>query len=285
MRPVNLIPVEERRGASRAPAGTTGNGIYALLGVLGVLLLGALLVVLQGNKINNQKSELAKLKAENEEAVQHAEQSGSALPDAAFEAAAQARFDVIHKTAAERFNFQRRIRQLTRAIPDTVKLTTLSASLKGEDSGASDAGASGGADPTFKMAFCIVKEDRWQQLAETMTRMRNLDGVRKVTVDASTKPEKSADGGGGGGGGGGGDANSPCPSEEFTSGIIVHFRGMAAAADSSAAAAGAGPKNAVQQAQGAGATSDAANSAAGADSSSSSSSSSSGSTPAPGGSP
>lgn len=268
MRPVNLIPVEERRGAARGPAGSTGSGVYIVLGVMGVALVGVLLLVLQGNKVNDQKSELAKIEAETEEAQQQAK--GTGISDASFEQTAQARFDLVHQTAADRFRFERRLRQLTRAMPNGVKLTALKASLKGdESSGGSSEGASGGTSgeaagaaaqaeqPSINLELCIPKGDPWQQLTETATRIRNLDGVEKVTVEKSEIPDSD------GGGGATAEATSPCLASDFKGGIAIKFKGKSTSG--SGTASGDAPRTAVQQAQGAGATSDTANEAAGAD--------------------
>jgi hypothetical protein len=270
VRPVNLIPVEERRGASRAPAGSTGNGVYVMLGVLGVALFGTVLVVLQGNKVNHQKSQLAALTAE---AAKSKKTVDGSAPDLAFEQAAQARFDLVHQTAADRFNFERRLRQLTRAVPNTVKLGKLDASLSGDGGAAASGGAgasagaaaSAGGDPSFDLSFCVVEGNPWQQAAEMITRMRNLDGVKKVSIDQGNRPQKSSSDTAPAAGGG--ESGGPCSAEDFNGGLKIVFKGKASDA-APAASAGAPAQTATQQAQGGAATSAATNSAAGADGSS-----------------
>ena len=57
MRPVNLIPPEDRRG-EHAPL-RAGFASYAIVGVLVVALIGVVLVILTGNQITDSKAELA----------------------------------------------------------------------------------------------------------------------------------------------------------------------------------------------------------------------------------
>ena len=61
MRPLNLIPPEDRRGDS-APL-RAGVLSYAVVGFLAVALIAVVALVLTSNKINESKSELASLEA------------------------------------------------------------------------------------------------------------------------------------------------------------------------------------------------------------------------------
>ncbi len=70
MRPVNLIPPEERRG-ELAPL-RTGVLSYVIVGVLGLALLGVVAIVLTGNSISEKESDLASLEARKLAADQRA---------------------------------------------------------------------------------------------------------------------------------------------------------------------------------------------------------------------
>ncbi|HXS46682.1 MAG TPA: hypothetical protein VN756_04395, partial [Solirubrobacterales bacterium] len=59
MRPVNLIPPEDRRG-EQAPL-RTGSLPYVLLAGLVALLVGVTVLVLVGNEISASKDEVAEL--------------------------------------------------------------------------------------------------------------------------------------------------------------------------------------------------------------------------------
>ena len=61
MRPVNLIPAEERRG-ERAPL-RSGPLAYIVVGALVAALLGVTALVLTGNQIADRKAEVAQLEA------------------------------------------------------------------------------------------------------------------------------------------------------------------------------------------------------------------------------
>ena len=63
MRPVNLIPPEDRRG-EQAPL-RTGPLPYILLGALVAVLVGVTALVLTGNQISESKSEVATLEGED----------------------------------------------------------------------------------------------------------------------------------------------------------------------------------------------------------------------------
>lgn len=186
MRPVNLIPADERRGASRGASTSSGISAYILVGVLAFAVIGALLLTTKSNAIKAQESKLADLTAE-EAALQQKEQPVSTY--ATLQQTAQARFDAVYDTARGRFNFERRLRQLTRVLPNTTILTKLDASLTGDGGAAGapapaagEAGAA--AAPTFKLTACTTAGKPGVALATT--RMRNLDGVTKVTVGKVT---------------------------------------------------------------------------------------------------
>src|SRR6188472_3707095 len=63
MRPVNLIPPEDRRGDS-APL-RTGPLPYVLLAGLVLLLLGVTAIVVTNNQISESKNEVAQVEAED----------------------------------------------------------------------------------------------------------------------------------------------------------------------------------------------------------------------------
>ena len=66
MRPVNLIPVEDRRGG-QAPL-RSGPLAYILLGALVALLVGVTALVLTSNQISEKESEIVTLEAEDSRA-------------------------------------------------------------------------------------------------------------------------------------------------------------------------------------------------------------------------
>ena len=199
MRPVNLIPPDQRRGAARA-AGTdsTPVGVYAFFGVLGVALFCLLALVLTSNQINSKTEELSKIQVQ----AQGAKQVADALrPYGQFAQIQQARKLEISSLASTRFNWERSLRQLSRAIPEDVWLLSLSGTLT-PDIEVEDSGAGGDVSnlrtkahaPAFSISGCTYSQ---QSVARMMTRMQNLDDVTDVQLSKSAKKDESSQGGAG----------------------------------------------------------------------------------------
>jgi Tfp pilus assembly protein PilN len=200
VRPVNLIPPDQRKGAARAAgADSSPVGVYVFFGVLGVAFLCLLALVLTSNQINSKTEEVSKVQAQEQGAKQVAD---ALRPYGTFAQVQQARKVEISTLASTRFNWERSLRQLSRAIPEDVWLLNLSGTLTPEievdDSG-------GGGDvatlrqkvhaPAFAITGCTYSQ---HAVARMMTRMQNLDDVTDVQLAKSVRKEDSATGGGGG---------------------------------------------------------------------------------------
>ena len=120
MRPVNLIPPDQRRGDRAAMR--TGAFSYVLIGGLVVALLGVALLALTGKQISDKKSEVAQLQQE-ETATQAKAQSLAAFTQ--FRAAQESRSGTITSLAQSRFDWQRVLNEFARVIPSDVWLTKL----------------------------------------------------------------------------------------------------------------------------------------------------------------
>jgi Tfp pilus assembly protein PilN len=194
MRPVNLIPLDERRGAARG--GGAGNApvrVYALLGVLGVALLCVLALVLTTNQINSKTEELSKVEAQDQGIKQVAD---ALRPYGAFAQLQEARKLQIGQVVSARFNWERALRQLSRAIPSNVWLLNLSGTV----SPAVDIeGAAGEAStlrtkanaPAFTLTGCTYSQ---HAVARMMTRMQNLDDVTAVQLAKSARKDEASTG-------------------------------------------------------------------------------------------
>ena len=66
MRPINLIPAEQRRGASRGLGARTSFSGYIVLGALGAAVVCALAVVMTSNQINSKTEELAAIQGDSQ---------------------------------------------------------------------------------------------------------------------------------------------------------------------------------------------------------------------------
>jgi Tfp pilus assembly protein PilN len=192
VRPVNLIPLDERRGSARAPGASSGVRVYIVLGALGAALLCVLALVLTQNKINSRSSELAEVQAKGQGLKQVAD---ALRPYGQFADLQQARKTEIAALASSRFDWEHSLRQLSRAIPSNVWIINLAATLSPDvevDSGG------GGGDlasmrekteaPAFAITGCTFSH---RTVARMMVRMQNLDEVTRVRFAKSTRREDS----------------------------------------------------------------------------------------------
>ena len=133
MRPINLIPPEDRRGDS-APL-RTGPLSYIVLGALVAVLLGVGGIVLLGNQLSESKGELAKVEAEDSAAAARA---GQLSAYTRFRDMSEQRVQTVQSLADSRFDWERVMRELSLVLPSSVWLTDLTASAS------ADANVSGG---------------------------------------------------------------------------------------------------------------------------------------------
>ena len=133
MRPVNLIPPEERRGDS-APL-RTGPMPYVLLAALVLLLVGVAAVVLTNNELGERKSEAAKLEGEDAVAAARAQRLSVYTN---FRSLSEARVQTVSELADSRFDWERVMRELSLILPNDVWLVGLTATAS------SDSGVAGG---------------------------------------------------------------------------------------------------------------------------------------------
>jgi Tfp pilus assembly protein PilN len=223
MRPVNLIPPEERVG-SQSPL-RTGPLPYVVLGALALLVLGVALLVLTGNQIAEKKDELTSLKRQDTAAQQRAQELA---PYVQFSETHQARMETVSSLADSRFDWERVMLELSKILPSNVWLTSLNASAS---SGTSTASASGGGDssglrgsiagPALEISGCSTGQDG---VAGFVTALKQIDGVTRVGVESSSLAAKGA-GEGGGGGGEGGGSGADCRTRSFIAQfqIVVAF--------------------------------------------------------------
>ena len=97
MRPVNLIPMDQRRGES-APV-RTGPLAYIVVGFLGVVLAAVVAIVLLGNSIDDKKSEVNSLEAQAAESQARAQ---ALSPYVSFQQLRDARVETIGSLARSR---------------------------------------------------------------------------------------------------------------------------------------------------------------------------------------
>jgi Tfp pilus assembly protein PilN len=201
MRPVNLIPPEQRRGDNAQLR--TGPLMYIVLGALALVLLGVTMLVLTGNRIADSKAEVATLKQEDAAAAAEAKKLAAFTQ---FRTLSEQRIATVRTLADSRFDWERVMRELSLVLPSNVWLTSLSASATSSTALAGGEGAGGGSGlrgaipgPALELSGCASGQEA---VAEFVTALEDIDGVTRVGLDSSELASKSGEAGGGGGGGG-----------------------------------------------------------------------------------
>lgn len=218
MRPVNLIPPEARRG-DKAPT-RTGALSYVIVAVLAAALLGVTGVVLTNNQVSDRKAEKSSLEAQLAEAKARAERV-SAFAD--FASLQQVREQTVEDLAQSRFDWERVLRELAIVIPDDVWLTSLTAKVSptvqlsdagsGSSSSSSVAGMDSVQGPALEIQGCGAGHEA---VARFLAALRDIDGVTRVSVLSSDRPDPSSTAEGPAGGGSGG-ASGDCATRSFIS--------------------------------------------------------------------
>lgn len=188
MRPVNLLPVSRRT----QEGGNRPGSAYAVLGVLGVLLIAVVMYVLTANGLTSKQDELAKAKAETQAAQQRAAALGSFGDFARIKAAREAS---VAQLAQARLDWERLVRELARVLPDDIFIKKLDATAAGAaaDAGAAPAsgaapagGTSAAAGPSLKLNGCAPSQP---DVATLMVRLRKLHRANDVTLANSSRTE------------------------------------------------------------------------------------------------
>ena len=202
MRAVNLIPSDQRRGGGGGSGGRTGSAVYIVLGALGALVLATAVYTLTGNQVNSRKGEVAKV---SQEATTLEQQASALKPYTQFASLSESRLQTVSSLADSRFNWERAMRDLARALPGDVWLTSLigtvapGVTLEGGGGGSTGSLRSAVKAPAIEIVGCT---DSQSSVSRVMARLRTMRGVQRVSLASSEK----AEGAGGPGGGGGGSA-------------------------------------------------------------------------------
>ena len=206
MRPVNLLPPEERRDG-QAPT-RTGPLPYVLVGVLVLLLLGVTALVLTGNQVSEREADVTRLKHEDAQESARADRLAAYTQ---FQTLHEQRVATVTSLANSRFDWERVMRELSLILPKNVWLVEVSASASpdADTGGAGGASAlrSGSAGPALEMVGCASGQEA---VAGFVTALKDIDGVTRVGVQNSELGTSEAGAGIGeeGGGGGGGDCRT-----------------------------------------------------------------------------
>jgi len=186
MRPVNLIPPDERRGDRAAMR--TGVFSYVLIGALVAAVLAVAAVALTSKQISDRKSEVAQLQ-QQELAAQAKAQSLTAFTN--FRAAQEARSSTIISLAQSRFDWERVLNEFARVIPSNVWFVKIAGTVDPTVSvpdGPDIQGRDSISGPALEMQGCASGQDA---VAGLIANLEEIDGVTRVGLESSERPDDS----------------------------------------------------------------------------------------------
>jgi Tfp pilus assembly protein PilN len=192
MKAVNLLP-PDLRGAG-TPASAVGSaddsvGRSGALGVLGVLafcVLALAAYVLTTNTIKDRQAELDQVTAQAASVTQRAAQL---KPFADFQAQAAQRVATVRDLASARFDWEQALRDISRAVPANVTLTSLTGTVSAENGAGGSSVRAAIAAPAIELKGCTTGQ---RAVADLLSRLRTVDGVSRVSLSKSDRPEVAA---------------------------------------------------------------------------------------------
>ncbi|MGZ4267858.1 MAG: hypothetical protein ACXVFN_20560 [Solirubrobacteraceae bacterium] len=204
MRAVNLIPLEDRRGAG-AP-GRSGGAVYGVLGALalGVLMVAAL--VLTSHSVKSKHDQLAQV---TQQAQAAESQAGSLQAYTQFSSLRAKRQQTVASLAASRFDWAHSLHELARTLPAGTSLTSLRGTISPSATvdGTSDPLRASLNQPALELTGCATSQ---AGTAEVVAAMRRMDGVQRVSLSSSETNAKEAPGSAGAAAGGGSGNSADC---------------------------------------------------------------------------
>lgn len=231
MRPVNLIPEDERR--DRQSPLRSGPLPYVLLGALLAALAAVTVLVVTDNQISESKAEIETLNGQIAAAEARASESAAYTQ---FHQVSTQRAETVTNLANSRFDWESVIRQLALVIPGDVWLTNMTGTVKpvvSVNGAASVALRESAAGPALQLEGCATGQDA---VAGFVARLKEIDGVTRVGMQSS-ELRTAGEGGEEGGAGESGD----CQTEDF----IAKFQ-IVAAFDAAPIPAGGGEAGEVE---------------------------------------
>lgn len=221
MRPVNLIPPEDRRG-DKAPL-RSGPLSYIVIGALALVLVAVLLMVTTSNDIADKEGQVAQLESDLEAATAEAERLA---PYAEFANLRADREATIASLAQSRFDWERVMRELALVIPEDVTLTNLNGSAFENAEGSASPEPIGA--PNMVISGCAASHEA---VARFVASLEDIDGVTRVglarteaiAITPGAEPEEEV-------------GDSTLCGDAHTFDVSVAFDGASVSAEAAAAA-------------------------------------------------
>jgi Tfp pilus assembly protein PilN len=226
MRAVNLIPSDDRRGGGGVGLGEgrSQGAAYGVLALLAGLAVLALVYGLARHQVSSRRTQLATVAAR----AQRVQEAATALSSyTSFDALREQRIKAVDELVDSRFDWAHTLHELGRVMPSGTSITTLTGAIAAAPAagagasppaaaaaatstattstaasatpGASGSGAAAagsvssatppGSVPTMTLGGCATSQ---ATLAQTLERLRLIDGVSKVALQSSVKPAATA---------------------------------------------------------------------------------------------
>jgi Tfp pilus assembly protein PilN len=190
MKAINLLPPDSRGlpkgGATKvaaAPEEPAGIGAFVLLGALALCVAALAAYVLTTNSVKDRQAQLDAVTVQAETVAQRA---AELKPYADFQQMAETRIQTVKDLAASRFDWEQALRDISRAIPADVTLSSLDGSISSATGGSSSVRGAIAA-PAIELKGCTRSQT---QVATLLSRLRSVDGVTRVTLQKSVKPDQ-----------------------------------------------------------------------------------------------
>jgi Tfp pilus assembly protein PilN len=177
---VNLIPTEQRR--VRATGKQSGSA-YVLIGVLATLLVMVAAYIFTAGNVTDRQNEAAAAKVEADQLEAQAAQSKSFTNFAQIK---ETRLASVSTIADTRFDWERMLRELSRAMPAGSWLQASDASVAGQGTGSDTSTTStttAPAGPTTTLTGCTPNQ---ADVARMMVRLRQMHRVTDVVLNQSS---------------------------------------------------------------------------------------------------
>jgi Tfp pilus assembly protein PilN len=184
MRPVNLIPAEERPGGRRPLR--AGPLAYLVVAALAAAVIALTALVVTENQISDRQAEVTELQAEAQSIEARAQELA---PYTQFAAVREQRLETVTGLADSRFDWRRVLNELSLLLPTDIQLTSLAGTASPE------VGLSGGAGvgmrsqipgPALELAGCGTSQAAVAGFVETL---KDIDGVTRVGFQGSSSGE------------------------------------------------------------------------------------------------
>jgi hypothetical protein len=222
---VNLIPLDQRGGAGPA-AGRSQGGAYAVPVLLAGLGIMTLFYGTARHEIASGRAKSTAIAAQTSEAQARAT---ALAPYTTFVKLQEERVQAVTTLAASRFDWSYAFHELGRVLPRSASISSLTGTVGAATSTTSTSSGSGaakaasvtsatppGSIPVFVISGCAISQS---EVAQTLARLRLIDGVSEVTLQSSTRPAGSSSGGSGGG----------CPGTDPAFAMTITFNPLPAA--------------------------------------------------------